>query len=225
MPYQRIWHEGVPAGTLPANQIDTEFQNLKADLRERLEQAIPGFADDLTDPKRVRAVYAGTLAVRPDPASLGQSRGVVYIATDEGRTYYTDNNGAWQTWPQSHPDHDPGSEVNHRSISGQGDISNQASVVQNAYFFSAIVEGATGVAGEFRVREAELPFMIDQVLTVSATVPFADSGSGAATQNYRVEIELDRTGTNILLRLRDIGTGNLVNSQFRLYLFVTYYIP
>lgn len=91
MPYTREWDEASPDGaTTAAADIDTVFQHLKTDLRERLAQVIPGWADEDVDPKRI-AVTIGTLANRPATPSNGE----IYFATDESLLYiYT---GTWET--------------------------------------------------------------------------------------------------------------------------------
>ena len=46
------WDEASPSGaTTPADTIDTELQNLKISIRERLEDIIPGWSDDTICPK------------------------------------------------------------------------------------------------------------------------------------------------------------------------------
>lgn len=52
MPYTVPWDESSPDGAItPAADIDVELQDLKTSLRERLEQVIPDFGNDLVDPK------------------------------------------------------------------------------------------------------------------------------------------------------------------------------
>lgn len=52
MAYTVPWDEGSPIGaSTPANTIDTELQNLKISMRERLEDLINDWANDLVDPK------------------------------------------------------------------------------------------------------------------------------------------------------------------------------
>lgn len=95
MAYTKGWDESAPSGNLPANQLDTALQETKTALRERLEQIIPHFANDAFDPKRVVAVYSGTLQNRP----AVQHGGVVYVATDENKVYYSLPSGSWRAWP------------------------------------------------------------------------------------------------------------------------------
>jgi len=46
------WDEASPSGaTTPADTLDTELQNLKISIRERLEDLIPGWSDDAICPK------------------------------------------------------------------------------------------------------------------------------------------------------------------------------
>jgi len=60
--YSIAWNEATPAGaSTNANTIDTEIQDLKKSLRERLEDMFPDWSDDSTDPKvfqRARVVLS-----------------------------------------------------------------------------------------------------------------------------------------------------------------------
>ncbi len=61
MAYGVPWTEGAPVGaSTPADTIDTELQNLKISIRERLEDLIDEWTVDGTDPKvfNVAAVLA-----------------------------------------------------------------------------------------------------------------------------------------------------------------------
>lgn len=52
MAYSIPWDEASPDGAItPAADLDVEIQDVKTSLRERLEQVIPDFGDDLVDPK------------------------------------------------------------------------------------------------------------------------------------------------------------------------------
>jgi len=52
MAYVIPWDEASPDGAItPAADIDVELQDLKTSVAERLEQVIPGWRDDLVDPK------------------------------------------------------------------------------------------------------------------------------------------------------------------------------
>jgi hypothetical protein len=52
MAYTVPWDESSPDGAItPAADIDVELQDLKTSVAERLEQVIPGWRDDLVDPK------------------------------------------------------------------------------------------------------------------------------------------------------------------------------
>ncbi len=53
MAYSVAWDESDPAGSVPANTIDTEIQETKIAIRERIEQVIPDWSDDLVDPKTI----------------------------------------------------------------------------------------------------------------------------------------------------------------------------
>ncbi len=56
MAYTIPWDESDPDGSITAaSDIDAEFQQLKTALRERLEQVIPDFGDDMVDPKVIPA--------------------------------------------------------------------------------------------------------------------------------------------------------------------------
>lgn len=51
MAYTKAWNESAPLGTADAGTLDTIIQDVKVSLRERLEQVIPNFGTDATDPK------------------------------------------------------------------------------------------------------------------------------------------------------------------------------
>ncbi len=52
MAYSIPWDEAGPSGaTTPADTIDTELQNLKISIRERIESIICDWSDDSVDPK------------------------------------------------------------------------------------------------------------------------------------------------------------------------------
>ena len=52
MAYAIAWNEAAPVGaSVNASTIDTELQNLKKSVRERIEQVIPSWDTDGTDPK------------------------------------------------------------------------------------------------------------------------------------------------------------------------------
>lgn len=91
MPYVQPWDETTPDGAVtPANTIDTIIINLETAIRERLQQVIPGFGNDLVDPK-VLAVQSGVEANRPAVQSVGH----VYFATDTGRLWLGKADGTW----------------------------------------------------------------------------------------------------------------------------------
>jgi|SRR5882724_10684925 len=60
MAYTRAWNSSSPLGTIAANTIDTEFQNLKGDLEERLEDKF--ITDVVVDPWVVRPEILGNVA-------------------------------------------------------------------------------------------------------------------------------------------------------------------
>lgn len=90
MPYNQAWNEAAPLGSAPANTLDTIIQNVKVSLRERLEQCIPDFGDDLVEPKRIR-IDTGTLVERPE---VPEFPGHLYYSTDN-RFLYIGAGGAW----------------------------------------------------------------------------------------------------------------------------------
>jgi hypothetical protein len=51
MAYTVPWNEATPDGSEDADTLDTEIQNLKRSLRERLEDFFPDWSDDGVDPK------------------------------------------------------------------------------------------------------------------------------------------------------------------------------
>lgn len=67
MPYTRAWDETAPAGnTTPANTLDTVLQNLKVDLRERLNVVFQDFSLDpvtIKSPLTINVANVTTLNV------------------------------------------------------------------------------------------------------------------------------------------------------------------
>jgi hypothetical protein len=60
MAYGIPWDEAAPSGaTTPADTIDTELQNLKISIRERIEDVICDWADDGVEPKTLCAEILG----------------------------------------------------------------------------------------------------------------------------------------------------------------------
>lgn len=54
MAYSIPWDEADPPGaTTPADTIDTELQELKVSIRERIEDVIPDWSNDAVDPKTI----------------------------------------------------------------------------------------------------------------------------------------------------------------------------
>lgn len=90
MAYTVGWDESAPLGSAAANTIDTEFQNLKLSIRERLEDTFPQWGNDSVDPKKVH-VHSGTAANRP---TTSLSTGQVYFATDT-KTISVYSGSAW----------------------------------------------------------------------------------------------------------------------------------
>lgn len=93
MVYSNSWDEAAPPGTDLANTLDTIIQNKMIDIRQRIEQVIPDWADDAVDPKRA-VIYSGTVANRPDTADA--NAGEFFYATDEQILYLFDGT-AWIT--------------------------------------------------------------------------------------------------------------------------------
>lgn len=92
MVYSISWDEGVPVGaTTPAADIDTEIQKVKTSLRERLEDVLPDFDDDLLDPKKI-TIDSDVLANRPASPSY---QGQLYFASDTSSLYIGDAALAW----------------------------------------------------------------------------------------------------------------------------------
>lgn len=81
MAFTREWNEGEPVGSLSAAQnIDEIIRELKADLRERLEQVIPDFGDDDADPKR--AAWPSRFGIAENRPEAPAFNGDGYLATD-----------------------------------------------------------------------------------------------------------------------------------------------
>lgn len=66
MAYNISWDESQPDGSENANTIDTEIQELKESIRERMEDLFPDWSDDGVDPKvfaRVRVSLTSTESI------------------------------------------------------------------------------------------------------------------------------------------------------------------
>lgn len=66
MAFTNPWDETVPQGSDAANEIEKFIQNVKIDVRERIETVLPGWTDDLEDPK----VFPGWLLRKTDTVLL-----------------------------------------------------------------------------------------------------------------------------------------------------------
>ncbi len=55
MAFSVAWDESSPPGSTPADTIDTEIQDDKTAVRERIETLFPGWTDDGEDPKIIPA--------------------------------------------------------------------------------------------------------------------------------------------------------------------------
>lgn len=64
MAYLQPWDEGTPVGSTELGEdLDTIIQNLKISMRERLEDVIPDWSDDLVQPKTIFKSQAGVTRV------------------------------------------------------------------------------------------------------------------------------------------------------------------
>ena len=66
MAYTKTWDESQPDGSENANTIDTEIQDVKFSMRERLEDLFPRWSDDSEDPKtfdRARVKLSGNQSI------------------------------------------------------------------------------------------------------------------------------------------------------------------
>lgn len=69
MPFGQAWNEAQPDGdTTLRSDVDTVIQNLKVAIRERLDQVITSFGNDLVDPKKLISS-----SVSLNRAEVGQS--------------------------------------------------------------------------------------------------------------------------------------------------------
>ncbi len=66
MAFTNPWDESDPPGGQDANTADTEIQQVKVDVRERIETVLPGWSDDLEDPK----IFPGWLLEKSNSISL-----------------------------------------------------------------------------------------------------------------------------------------------------------
>ena len=80
MAFTNPWDESDPPGGQDANTADTEIQQVKVDVRERIETVLPGWADDLEDPK----IFPGWRLTKSDTVALADSTvdGVVWTTED-----------------------------------------------------------------------------------------------------------------------------------------------
>jgi hypothetical protein len=92
-PYTALWDETAPQGTEAAADIDLFFQNTKRDIRERIAQVIPGWADDNEDPKRVVA-HAGGIGVRP---TQGDSHSGEFFYNTTTKELQLNDGTSWDT--------------------------------------------------------------------------------------------------------------------------------
>lgn len=88
MVYSRAWDEAAPAGSVDANTIDTEIQNVKEDVRERMNNIVRDWDDDSVDPKPIK-IATGVFDDRPAEA-LPPDTGEGYFATDLSTIYFFD---------------------------------------------------------------------------------------------------------------------------------------
>lgn len=91
------WDETSPDGdTVLASAIDTELQNLKVSVRERLEEFIDDWEDNGVEPKvlnRKWIISEGSLASRPaSPLRAGEA----YYASDVNQ-FYVASGGSWDS--------------------------------------------------------------------------------------------------------------------------------
>jgi len=66
MAFTNAWDESDPPGGQDANTADTEIQQVKVDVRERIATVLPGWADDLEDPK----IFPGWLLEKSNSIAL-----------------------------------------------------------------------------------------------------------------------------------------------------------
>lgn len=93
MAYTRAWDETAPLGSAAASSIDTIFQQLKTDLRERLNEVVVDFTADPVVPKEGKGrVYYGTAADRA--ALTGMVEGQVWYESDT-RVIWVYTGAAW----------------------------------------------------------------------------------------------------------------------------------
>lgn len=103
MAYSNSWDETDPDGAVvSSSQIDEEINQVKTDVRERIEQVIPGWADDTVDPKvlgegegRILVDTEGNLPGSPD------FEGQVFYATDTDNLYVATDASTWTQFTPS----------------------------------------------------------------------------------------------------------------------------
>ena len=94
MAYSKGWDASAPDGAItPAADIDTEIQDTKVAVGERLVQVIPEWADDLKDPKKL-SIVADVIANR---AATPDFPGEMFFATDTQVLYIADTTPEWKS--------------------------------------------------------------------------------------------------------------------------------
>lgn len=96
MAYTNNWDETDPDGAVvAASDIDREIRQVKVDVRERLEQVIPGFGDDSVDPKVMgegtARLTVDTSGNRPSTPSL---EGEAFFESDNDNLYVAEPDGS-----------------------------------------------------------------------------------------------------------------------------------
>lgn len=206
MAYTISWDEGVPVGaTTPAADIDTELQKIKTGLRERLEQVIPDFDDDLADPKKL-AIVIGDAASRPASPDYA---GEMYFAYDTGILYIGDPVPAWVSVGQIV---EPGDEAESTTLSWCGRLTGDNNFAGGAWHALAgwtTVSDFGGFYSGAQPTRITFPASGRYVVHINAVV---DSG------NIDLGIDLNGSGSPFTGLSRSIVNG-VTTSLSRVMLF------
>lgn len=152
MPYTNAWDEASPLGSAPANTLDTIIQNKMKDIRERLQQIVPGWVDDDVDPKRV-VVHSGSEGIRPEEEDAYQ--GELFLDIDQQSLSLFDGSswfGITGDAVRGHllTDDDAGTQLN------------SAGAVEKTIFLT--IQGTTDAGGLITVDLAELDSIADDLV-------------------------------------------------------------
>lgn len=211
MAYQIDWDENSPDGaTTLASTIDSELQDLKTSIRERLEDIIDDWQDDGTDPKLLNrrwVISEGSLANRPaTPLRDGEA----YYASDVG-SFYVASGSSWNI-------------VGSRYVGYNADASvgsKQTTVNYNAQTIAVRITGTTDGFGiiQFDLSEISNP---PGSSILNAVAIMIDPGGASFARSVSVNT-LSSSSVQFLCKdAEDASPGNLIaSSSVTLFALIT----